>query len=205
MEIRRRPLLKKERQELEGIVSLSTTIGRAVLFLVAVGLLAYFSRGLNRLTPAFTWWPYATAAAAVGIFVFAKHGTGGPELRRQIRQDLAGGEIEERVYTLDFAIVYPEVEDEGPVWLFREGSKTYCLSGQQVDRLARDGQPRSTLIATVAPASGRLLKLKVTGEKPPIHVSPTPFHASPGYDPGFLEEALQEVSADLDRLAGRKT
>ena len=196
----RRSLTEGEREELKGIVSLGAIIGRAVIFIVVVGIVGLVCWNLNQAKPDLVWWPVPVLAAAMTIFVGSKRLTGGLELRDRIRKDLQQGEAEVRVFSLNTVVVFREVEDEGPVWFFRDGARNYALSGQRTARLSEDGLPRVKLTIAVAPASERILELRSEGANSDAVVSAVPFFKSTVYDKRVLAKPLNEVAVNWEEL-----
>lgn len=163
MGVIRRTLSSKERRELVSILSPWAAIARAVLFIAIVAGISGVGRSLNRLTPSFLWWPFLSALTAWYLYRASRVLTGGKDLRNLIRQDIALDQIDDHTFEIPLAIVFPEVEDEGGVWCFPNGDKTWCVAGQWLQRIVKDGLPRTTLVVSMTPNAKRVMRLKASG------------------------------------------
>jgi len=173
METTFRAMTAKEREELEGIVALSTTAGRAALYLAAVvGIGAAFRLGQTfaeqvvgqRVDIAF--WILPTIVFAIWLFQRAKDWTGGRALRIAIRADLVGGQVAVHRVTPVEALEAPEIEDEGPVFFVREvEGPTLFFAGQAMSRLKRKGFPWTSFDIVEAPLSKYSFGLRSQGGK----------------------------------------
>ncbi len=165
-----RKFTKAEREELEGIVAVSTQTGRAVLFFAAVLVMA----GLFRLLQSFfpidaPAWVLPTGIVAYLLYRRAGRWTGGPALRRLVREDIAGGEARVlRVRPVEVT-EFEEEEDEGPAFLVRTDDEQWLLlSGQELVRPQQDGFPWSEFGIAEAPHSGTFFGLEKFGEPIPV-------------------------------------
>jgi hypothetical protein len=143
MESRLEPLNRRERRELLGYVAWSTGALRAALFLAAVaivGALAWRVHGWLRGEG--SWWLVAPAVFAAALFVRARRWTGGADLRRRIRADLASDSARVTLVRIDDAIEVEEAEDEGPTFfLHTDDGETLVFAGQYLDRPKARGFP----------------------------------------------------------------
>ena len=166
-----RKLSKAERDELEGIVAVSTQIGRAVLFIAAVIIMA----GLFRLAQTFfpieaPAWLLPTALVAYLLYRRAGRWTGGPDLRRRVREDLEANEVRELIVRPVEVTEYEEEEDEGPSYVMRtDDGQWLLLSGQDMARCKLDGFPWSEFSVIEAPRSGFFFGLGKRGDSIPVH------------------------------------
>ena len=137
-----RPLTKRERNELAGYVASSAVIGRAVMFVLAVGIVGLLAeRMLGSWLPTPVW---AAVPLAFGAFLFVRAGrwTGGADLRRQVRLDLKENAALVRQVRVADAIVFEEAEDEGPIVFIRtDDGATLVFTGQELARHVGRGFP----------------------------------------------------------------
>ena len=189
-----RPLSKSEREELARIVSPASKVTRAVLWLLFVAVAALVPWNINQKTGGATWWPLP--AAVVGLLAYFVGGrmSGGRGLRSQVQDDLRKGEAEERLFEITAAAFFPEVEDEGPVVFLLSGDSVYCLSGQRVGRLVRDGTMASQLVESLAPVSRRVLGLRSRGERLTLQRAEVTFAQSEIFGAVSLRPFVAEVS-----------
>lgn len=166
METSRRPLKKKEVEELRGLVAPSTTIFRAFLFVLAGVAAGWLFHLLQRLLGVDGWWwLIPTIGGMAVLFRRAKRWTGGADLRRRVQRDLAEDEARVTRAAAVSAIGFAEHEDEGPAWVIECASgETLLFAGQYLDRLERRGFPWRQLAIVEAPHSGRFLGLEQLGE-----------------------------------------
>lgn len=164
------PFTAAQRRELAGIVSPAITAIRAVAFLAVVALIALACRGVQELLMVGApWWLIPTAILSLGFYRWAGRWTGGPTLRRQIRQDLAAGKL--RITVLEPVVVeeIPEIEDEGPSYVIETGDgEHYLLTGQWLDGCRRRGFPWRCFGVMEAPRSGRFFGLRAMGDSMPV-------------------------------------
>jgi len=200
-----RAMTARERAELEALVSPGTSVVRALLFLAAVGLVAWLCSGLQRLasgsvTPPL--WPIPTAAFAYFLFRRAARWTGGRALREAVRRDLERGEIARHTIRVVEALEAPEIEDEGPVFFVRDASGSVLFfSGQDVARDKGRGFPWRTFEIVQAPESGRLFRLKPLGEPFAEVREREPLTYEEARDLGVLASTFGVIERDLDPLA----
>jgi hypothetical protein len=179
MKSQNRPLAPRECAELQSIVSWQAAVGRAVIFAVLIVVMAFAFRAVNHLSPTVRWWPIASAIASATLFAYAKRLTGGAALRDALRKDLAGGIAEAHEYDLQVVAVFPEVEDEGPVWLFPDGNRTIRISGQKLVHATRGESPRTQLRITTTPHARRILDIACAGKPAEFISSSVPFAECP--------------------------
>lgn len=165
-----RKFTEAEREELEGIVALSTQVGRAVLFCAAVLIMAGLFRLLQSLFPIDApAWILPTVIVAYLLYRRAGQWTGGPALRRLVREDIAGGEV--RVLRVKPVEVteFEEEEDEGPAFLIKtDDGQWLLLSGQELVRPQQGGFPWSEFGIAEAPHSGTFFGIEKFGEPIPV-------------------------------------
>lgn len=163
-----RPLNRRQLQELRGYVALSTTIGRTALFLVGVGLVGLLSWAFARqlIPSAGHWWSLAPLTFGAWVFRAAGRWTGGPEFRRLVKRDIAGGVAAVRRVSAVDAIEIEEAEDEGPSYfiLTNQGLTLY-IGFQELDRHKSRGFPWTEFEIVEAPNSGTFFSLRKTGGK----------------------------------------
>ncbi|RZV39078.1 MAG: hypothetical protein EX272_01270 [Chromatiales bacterium] len=187
-----RKLTKKEREELESLVALSTQVGRAVLFLVAVTAIGAVFRALQGLVsidvPA---WVLPTAAFGYWLYRRAGRWTGGPELRRRVRRDIDQGEARVTVIEPVDITEFEELEDEGPSYVIRTaGDDWLLLSGQEMLRHKRRGFPWSQFGVVEAPSSGVFFGLRKTGDSVPVTRTLPPMAYDLARDLGTFERTF---------------
>jgi len=163
---REEPLTKRERNELLGYVSWTAVAGRAVLFLVALAIVGVACRGVQRwLQLPDPLWLLPTSAVGLLLYVRARRWTGGRELRRRIRQDLAANAAVVHQIRVRDAVVFDENEDEGPiVFLLTDTDETLVFTGQDLSRDVARGFPWRAFEVRESASSGRFLGLKRLGE-----------------------------------------
>lgn len=170
MEIIEKPLSKQQREELEQFVSISTTILRASIFAIFIGLLGAILRGIQIKTfDAPPIWLAATAIIGVAIYVRSKKWTGGSELRRKIRQDLEAGVSRVTVIEPAFVTEIEELEDEGPSYIIvTRAGESVLLTGQWLVWIKKRKFPWSKFEITEAPASGHFFGVQNRGDPIPV-------------------------------------
>lgn len=166
MRTRQEPLTSRERRELRGYVGWTPVVARAVLFLLALVVVAAICRGVQRgLQLPDPLWVLPTAA--VGLFLYFRAGrwTGGRELRRRIRLDLqAGAALVHHVRVRD-AMIFEEREDEGPiVFVHTDAGETLVFTGQDLARDVAHGFPWRELEIRETAHSKHFLGLTRVGE-----------------------------------------
>ena len=162
---REEPLSKRERAELAGYVSLPTVAGRAVLFLVAVAVVALLARRVQHsLELSGPLWLAPTAIVGLLIYLRASRWTGGADFRRRVRLDLqANTALVHHIHSRD-AVVFEEREDEGPiVFIQTDSGETLVFTGQDLARHVSRGFPWREFEIREAPNSQRCLGLKRCG------------------------------------------
>jgi hypothetical protein len=151
--------------------------GRAVLFLVALAIVGAACRRVQQwLQLPDPLWLLPTAAAGLVLYVRARRWTGGRELRRRIRHDLAANAAVVHLIRVRDAIVFDEQEDEGPiVFLLTDTDETLVFTGQDLSRDVARGFPWRAFEVRESASSGRFFGLKRLGEpfppslrKPPL-------------------------------------
>ena len=170
MEIIEKPLSKKQRKELEPLVSISTTILRAATFAIFIGLLGAVLRGIQIKTfDAPPIWLIVTAAIGVALYMKSKRWTGGPELRRKICQDLEAGVSRVTVIEPAFVTEIEELEDEGPSYIIvTKAGESVLLTGQWLVWIKKRKFPWSKFEITEAPLSGHFFGVQNRGEPIPV-------------------------------------
>jgi hypothetical protein len=168
------PLTKRERAELQGYVSRGTTIGRAVLFLVAVAAVGGVSwrvqQGLSITQP---FWLLPPILFGIFLYRRADRWTGGPELRERITQDLAANIAQVHRVRVRDAVVFEEQEDEGPVvFVLTEEGDTVVFLGQEFARKLSRGFPWRQFEIRETPHSRRFLGLTRIGDAFPAEKKP---------------------------------
>jgi len=165
-----RKLTKAEREELASIVAVSTQIGRAVLFVLAVIFLAGVFRILQTLLPIDApAWIVPTALLAWLLYRRSGRWTGGREFRRKVAADLADGNA--RILKLEAveAIEFEEHEDEGPTYAIRTADEQWVMfSGQDMLSHKRRGFPWTEFGVAEAPHSGLFFGLEKNGDPVPV-------------------------------------
>jgi hypothetical protein len=168
---RQEPLTRRERKELQGYVSWTTSFLRVLLFLAVVAVVAALSMRLQRGLRLPDWlWPIPTVAATIALFLLARRWTGGTRFRHDVRLDLE--ENSALVYGVQIvdAIVFEEREDEGPVvFVLTASGETLVFTGQDLARAVARGFPWREFEIRETAHSHRLLRLKKIGQ--PLTVS----------------------------------
>jgi hypothetical protein len=183
MEVTFRPLLKRERDDLQGYVAWSTALFRAVLFVVAVALVGWLLRAAHalsaKLTAAFAhpaWWVVPLTLFSVALYKLSGRPTGGRAFRSKVRADLKRGEAaRQRIVAVD-AIEIEEQEDEGPgFFILTDDGSTMLFAGQYLDRLKTRGFPWRAFDIVEAPESNVFFRivaagtrLEPSGRRPPL-------------------------------------
>jgi hypothetical protein len=164
------PLTKQQREELEGIVSLSTQVIRAFLFSISVIFIGIFFHWLQHLVwQEWPLWIIPTVALAVWLYFHSSHWTGGPKLRAKIRRDLAVGNVLISILEPESVEEVDELEDEGPSYIIqtKDGSM-YLLTGQDMEQYTSKHFPWSKIGVIETPYSKQFLGLRKMGEPIPI-------------------------------------
>ena len=170
MEIIEKPLSKEQRAELEQFVSTSTAILRASMFIIFIGVLGAMLRGCQiKTVDAPPIWLAVTAIIGVAIYVRSKKWTGGPELRRKIRQDLEAGVSRTTIIEPAFVTEIEEQEDEGPSYVIvtKEG-ESILLTGQWLVWIKKRKFPWSIFEISEAPLSGHFFGVYNRGKPFPV-------------------------------------
>ncbi len=165
-----RELKKREREELAGIVAWSAQIGRAVLFLLSMVIVGFIFRALlSLMSIEEPFWIVPTLILGYLLYRRAERWTGGPVLRRHVRQDLEDGSV--RITVIEPADVteVEELEDEGPSYIVKTGEDDWILlSGQEMLPYKRRGFPWSKFGVEEAPHSGVFFGLTRMGDPVPV-------------------------------------
>ena len=160
------PLSKKQRAELEGIVAPSTQISRAVAFLAIVALFAFLLHWLQiKIGINIPLWFIFSAVFSYWLYRISGKWTGGKELRENIRQDLANGNIVISIVEPLSVTEIQEIEDEGPSYIIYAKTGEVCiLSGQEIEKYRYKGFPWSKFGVARAAQSNRFFGLRCLGE-----------------------------------------
>lgn len=167
------PLSKAQRKELENIVSTLAIVGRAVLFIVFTVVAGALFRSLQHLVFSFPpLWIIPTMAVTVWLYIRSRRWTGGIELRRQVKNDLAAGVAATTVIDPLSVVEVEELEDEGPSFIVETSTNdTVLLAGQEMDKYKRKKFPWAKFGVIEAPQSKQFFGLKKMGE--PISIKQT--------------------------------
>lgn len=198
MTIRQTPFSKSETKRMGEIISPFGAIGRVFLWGLVVTVTALWAKNINRLTGGLAWWPIAALLSGAGTYWLGVRMSGGRALRSKVRQDLQHGMAEEREFQLTDAVMFPEMEDEGPVVFLLSEGRVYCLSGQEVSRLLSGGLIGSKVVEHVAPISQIVLARKTRGTKIPLREAEMSFADSAIYHPDWLRDHVVAVSLAWD-------
>jgi hypothetical protein len=160
------PLTRRERADLQGYVSRGTSVGRAILFLIAVAIVAGITRRIQQsLTVTQPLWLLASLLFAVFLYRRAGRWTGGRELRDLVTKDLAGNVARVHHVRVRDAVVFEEQEDEGPVvFVLTEEGDTVVFLGQEFTRKLSRGFPWSEFRVRETPHSRRFLGVDRKGD-----------------------------------------
>jgi hypothetical protein len=205
METRLEPLTKRERRELQGYVAWSTGALRALLFLLAIAIVAAAAwRVHSWLGARGPWWLVAPALAGVALFFVAGRWTGGPEMRRRIRADLASGMAKVTLVSATEAIESEEAEDEGPTFFLRtEDGRSVVFAGQYLDRHVSRGFPWRSIEIREGAASKTFLGLRPAGEPLVPSARRPPLTLAEARSLGYGSERWQVLDVSFDELRGR--
>jgi hypothetical protein len=198
----------RERAELQGLVSVSTTVLRGALYLLAVAVTGWVCRGLQTFlgeavgrTLTAPIWLLPTLVLGGLLYVRGTRWTGGRELRARIRHDLDRGELAQHRVEVVQALEAPEVEDEGPVFFVRErGGKTLFFAGQDMARQKARGFPWREFEIVEAPESRRLFKLRSLGEAFPDVQARAPLAYDEAKQLGVLSANYGTLDLRLEEL-----
>lgn len=162
-------MTRRQRRELQGYVAVSTTLGRALLFLAGVGVVGLLSWSIARRVPVVlggAWWPLAPLLVGAWLLRASGKWTGGPEFRRRVREDIAGGVVAVRRVSAVEAIEVEEAEDEGPAYfvLTRDGQTLY-LAFQELSRYKSRGFPWTEFEFIESPRCGTFFSIRKVGER----------------------------------------
>lgn len=163
-------LSKKEVQELQSYVSYRTTLLRAGFFCLLLIFVALFLFNvIARLTSGFTLYVLSispTLLLGTILYRTSKKWTGGPALRKNIREDLKNGVARVDTYSVLEAVEIDEQEDEGVGYFLKlEDSRVVFVQSQEVVSWKRRGFPWTRFKVRTAPVSGRFLGIRKDGER----------------------------------------
>ena len=203
-----RPLTKRERDDLRGYVAWSTTLFRAVLFVLVVVLVGWLLRATHalsaKLTSAFShpaWWVLPLIVFSLGLYRLMGRFTGGRAFRSKVRADLKGGQAAlHRIVAVD-AIEIEEQEDEGSgVFILTDDGRTMLFAGQYLDRLKSKGFPWRAFDIVEAPESRAFFHITAAGErlKPSARRQPLTWDEAKTF--GVLNQKYRVLNVDFESL-----
>ena len=201
-----RPMDRHQRKELQGYVSTSAMLFRAALFVLAVGLTGLVSRSVAHELSLIQEGFWLLAPIVVGLLLLhsSRNWTGGPDFRRKIRQDLAGGVAAVRRVSAVDAIEVEEAEDEGPAYfiLTRDG-QTLHVAFRELARYKSRGFPWTEFEFIEAPQSNTFFSIKKVGETlEPSQVQP-PLNWSEMKRLGGFNKHYQVLDIEFEKLKER--
>lgn len=171
METTFQPLSQRRRAELRGYVAWGPALFRALLFVVAIGVVAWLLRTVHArlgrpLLDSDLIWIVLSVGLAVWLYRLGRRWTGGPGFRAAVRADLARGVVAvHRVVAVD-AVEVEEQEDEGPSFFVLENDgSTLLFVGQYLDAYRRKGFPWKTFEILEAPESKIFFGLSPQGDR----------------------------------------
>jgi hypothetical protein len=140
------------------------------VFVIFIGVLGAMLRGCQiKTVDAPPIWLAITAIISVAIFVRSKKWTGGPDLRRKIRQDLEAGVSRTTIIEPAIVTEIEEQEDEGPSYIVvTKERESVLLTGQWLVRLKMRKFPWSKFEVSEAPMSGRFFGVYNRGVPFPV-------------------------------------
>lgn len=203
-----RPMTKRERAELEELVSPATAFWRVFLFLFALTVVGLMAASLQNFVEllldrrfGLPLWALVTLLFGIWLYLRAGRWTGGSELRDRIRRDLERGELARRRVVVVEAVEAPEVEDEGPVFFVREeDGQVLFFAGQHLSREKGKGFPWRAFDIVEAPQSGHFFRLKRRGDPFPDVRTREPLEYAEARELGVLERVWGAIDVDLDDL-----
>jgi hypothetical protein len=168
-EVTYRSLKSRERSELMGYLSPWIWAFRAVLFAIAVAVIAWASHALeNALLPASMprlVWLLPTAVFSAWLYARARRWTGGAEFRDKVRRDIREGVVRKLHVTVAAAVEFEESGDSGPTFVVTTASgETLLFSGQDYARRKAKGFPWREFEVLDAPNSTIVFGLNRLGE-----------------------------------------
>lgn len=205
-----RPMSKRERAELEGIVSVGTQLLRAVLFSIAVALVGWLSFGVQSLANEVRGVPFGIPVWIVPSALFAAilyrrsaRWTGGRAFRFQVRADLRGGVLAKHHVVVAEAVETPEIEDEGPVFFLEDqDGRTLFFAGQSMAREKQKGFPWREFEIVEAPESRYYFGVRRLGEPFADVTIAEPLSAERAQALGVWSANYGFVDSDLGELFG---
>ena len=205
MESRLEPLTTRERRELQGYVAWSVGALRALLFLLAVSIVAAAAWRIHSwLGGRGLWWLVAPTLAGIALFSVAGRWTGGPELRRRIRADLTAGMARVTVVRATDAIMAEEAEDEGPTFFLRTGDGgSVVFAGQYLDRTTARGFPWRAIEIREGAESKTFFGLRPAGEALVPSAKRPPISLAEARALGYGSERWQVLDPSFDELRTR--
>ena len=208
MDASRRPLTKKQRQELKGYVAWSTALFRGLLFLAVMGVVGWLFRAVHsQLADEDSpfahevWWILPLSALALALYMRAGRWTGGRALRKKIRADLAAGQAAVRRVVAVDAIEVEEQEDEGPAFfVLTDEGQTMLFAGQYLGRLKGKGFPWKAFDILEAPESRRFFGIASAGDRLPPSDRRPPFTWEEAKAFRALKGEYQVLELDFESL-----
>ena len=202
MQSREAPLTKRERAELEGIVSWPIYAFRAVLFLIVVGGLGACGWRLqSMLSVNGVWWLLPASGLAVFLFIRSRLWTGGSALRDLVRRDLAGNTVVIHTVRVVDAIAVEEGKDEGPTFFVAaESGETLAFVGQYLSRHAALGFPTRELEIRETPNARRFLGVTRRGDRVTPSLVRPPLSAAAVRELGLSGREWQILPLDFERI-----
>ena len=208
-----RPLTRKQIAELRGVVAPSTVLFRAVLLLLVGAVAAKLFHVAQQLLGAAAgswWWVIPTSLVLVALYLRAGRWTGGRELRRRVRRDLAGGLASALRIEAVSAVEIAEQEDEGPTFVLRTaGGETVVFAGQYLEGAKSRGFPWRDFLVLEAPESRIFFALLKLGEPLAIRATLPPLSYRQGRELGVcdrryvvLDERGSSILEELGAAAG---
>lgn len=202
METRELEMSGKQRRELEALVTPSTQILRAALFFAFVALVGGCLRRVQQeVIDAPPLWIVMTAVIALVVYLRSGRWTGGPALRRRIREDLDTGIVRSTIIEPDSVTEIEEQEDEGPGFVIEtRGGETVLLTGQELEPLKRRRFPWSRFEILDAPCSGHHFGIRKIGEPVPVDRTIAPLTYQQAKSLGVFARSFIVLDDDAKRI-----
>jgi len=199
-----KPLTKRQREELKGIIAPSTQILRVALFTACAAAVGSAFRWAQFLvTDSMPIWLIPTGLLLVWIYLKSGEWTGGRELRRKVREDLEIGHLIMTILEPRTVDEVEEHENEGPSYIIDniDGS-VFLLTGQEMERYQSKKFPWAKIGVLETPRSKQFLGLKRLGAPITVAKKRPPFAYQEAKELGCFNSNFIQLDESRMQLLG---